>query len=111
MVNKVNTEQFNELMKEDAVLVDFSATWCGPCKMLAPIMASVSEKLAGKCKVVSVDVDESSDLAEKFGIMAVPTVILFKKGEQVVVNIFQFQKKDEKAMARKFALSKLNKIT
>ena len=57
MVNKVNTEQFNELMKEDAVLVDFSATWCGPCKMLAPIMASVSEKLAGKCKVVSVDVD------------------------------------------------------
>ena len=83
MVNKVNTEQFNELMKEDAVLVDFSATWCGPCKMLAPIMASVSEKLAGKCKVVSVDVDESSDLAEKFGIMAVPTVILFKKGEQV----------------------------
>ena len=67
MVNKVNTEQFNELMKEDAVLVDFSATWCGPCKMLAPIMASVSEKLAGKCKVVSFDVDESSDLAEKFG--------------------------------------------
>lgn len=84
MVNKVNTQEFDALMeKEGVVVVDFSATWCGPCKMLAPIMESVAEKLEGKCQIVSVDVDESSDLAQRFGIMAVPTVILFKDGKQV----------------------------
>lgn len=78
----VNTEKFNELMKEDVVVVDFFATWCGPCKMLTPVMESVAQKLEGKAKVVKVDVDESPDLAQKFGVMAVPTVIIFKKGEQ-----------------------------
>ena len=77
----VNTQEFDELMKEDAVLVDFFATWCGPCKMLTPVIESVAEKLEGKVTVVKVDVDQSSDVAQRFGIMSVPTVILFKKGE------------------------------
>ena len=68
----VNTEEFNALMNEDAVLVDFFATWCGPCKMLTPVLESI----------VKVDVDESPDLAQRFGIMSVPTMILFKKGQQ-----------------------------
>lgn len=79
----VNTEEFDALMNEDAVMVDFFATWCGPCKMLSPVMESVAEKLEGKVQVVKVDVDESPDIAQRFGIMSVPTVILFKKGEQV----------------------------
>ncbi|MBP3853521.1 MAG: thioredoxin [Erysipelotrichaceae bacterium] len=77
----VNTEEFDALMKEDAVLVDFFATWCGPCKMLSPVIESVAEKLEGKVTCVKVDVDQSSDLAQRFGIMSVPTVMLFKKGE------------------------------
>ena len=76
------TEEFNALMNEDAVLVDFFATWCGPCKMLTPVLESVANKLDGKVKIVKVDVDESSDLAQRFGIMSVPTMILFKKGQQ-----------------------------
>jgi thioredoxin 1 len=82
-MKQINTEEFNALMSEDAVLVDFSATWCGPCKMLAPVLESVANKLEGKVTIVKVDVDESPDLAHKFGIMAVPTMILFKKGQQV----------------------------
>ena len=78
----VNTEEFNALMNEDAVLVDFFATWCGPCKMLTPVLESVANKLDGKVKIVKVDVDESPDLAQRFGIMSVPTMILFKKGQQ-----------------------------
>jgi len=76
------TEEFNALMNEDAVLVDFFATWCGPCKMLTPVLESVANKLDGKVKIVKVDVDESPDLAQRFGIMSVPTMILFKKGQQ-----------------------------
>ena len=71
-----------ELMNEDAVLVDFFATWCGPCKMLTPVLESVANKLDGKVKIVKVDVDESPDLAQRYGIMSVPTMILFKKGQQ-----------------------------
>ena len=83
----VNTEEFNALMNEDAVLVDFFATWCGPCKMLTPVLESVANKLDGKVKIVKVDVDESPDLAQRFGIMSVPTMILFKKGQQAGIAI------------------------
>lgn len=79
----VNTEEFNELMNEDAVLVDFFATWCGPCKILAPVLESISKQLEGQLTIVKVDVDQSPDLASQFKIMSVPTMILFKKGQQV----------------------------
>ena len=79
----INTEEFNELMKEDLVLVDFFATWCGPCKMLAPVLESGQETLKGQVTIVKVDVDASSDLAGQFGVMAVPTMVLFKNGKQV----------------------------
>lgn len=79
----INTQEFNELMKEGTVLVDFFATWCGPCKMLSPVLESVSEKLAGKVEIVKVDVDQSPDLAMQFRVMSVPTMILFKDGKQV----------------------------
>ncbi|MGM9947122.1 thioredoxin [Floccifex sp.] len=79
----VNTEEFNALMNENLVLVDFFATWCGPCKMLAPVLEKVQETLNDKVKIVKVDVDQSPDLAAQFGVMAVPTMILFKNGKQV----------------------------
>ena len=79
----VNTQEFNELMNEKAVLVDFFATWCGPCKMLSPVLEGVAEKMKDKVKIVKVDVDRSPDLAAKFGVMSVPTMIMFKNGRQV----------------------------
>ena len=79
----VNTQEFNELMNEKAVLVDFFATWCGPCKMLSPVLEGVAEKMKDKVTIVKVDVDRSPDLAAKFGVMSGPTMIMFKNGRQV----------------------------
>lgn len=79
----VNTQEFNELMNEKAVLVDFFATWCGPCKMLSPVLEGVAEKMKDKVTIVKVDVDRSPDLAAKFGVMSVPTMIMLKNGRQV----------------------------
>lgn len=79
----INSNEFNELMNEKAVLVDFFATWCGPCKMLSPVLEGVAEKMKDKVTIVKVDVDRSPDLAAKFGVMSVPTMIMFKNGRQV----------------------------
>ena len=82
MVKKVNVQEFeNEAMKAPAAVVDFSATWCGPCRMLAPILEEISEELAGKANFYNVDVDECSGLAMGFGISSVPTVLILKNGK------------------------------
>ena len=84
MANLINSQQFNELKAQDTLLVaDFSATWCGPCKALAPILDEVGVEMAGKANVVKIDVDESEDLAIEFGIRSVPTVLFFKNGQIV----------------------------
>ena len=78
-----NVDDFEKLIKEGDVLVDFFATWCGPCKMLSPVLEGVAEKMKDKVTIVKVDVDRSPDLAAKFGVMSVPTMIMFKNGRQV----------------------------
>lgn len=79
----VNSNEFQELIKgAKPVLVDFFAAWCGPCKMLSPILEQVNENSEGKYEVVKVDVDASHDLARKYGIMSIPTMIVFKNGEE-----------------------------
>lgn len=84
MANVVNSQKFNELKAQDTLLLaDFSATWCGPCKALAPILDEVGAEFEGKANVVKIDVDESDDLAIEFGIRSVPTVLFFKNGEIV----------------------------
>jgi thioredoxin 1 len=65
------------------VLVDFSATWCGPCKQLAPIVEKIADENVGKFKVGAVDIDDSPGITQKFGVRGVPTVIVFKNGERV----------------------------
>ncbi len=62
------------------VLVDFWATWCGPCKMIAPILDELADEKVGKVKIAKVDVDNNQDLATKYGIRAIPTLLLFKGG-------------------------------
>ena len=81
-------EQLNALLNENKiVLVDFFATWCGPCKMIAPLLEQVSEAYAGKAVVAKIDVDEEPELAAQFGIESIPTVILFKDGQPMNMEV------------------------
>jgi thioredoxin 1 len=74
---------FNNLVKNNKiVLIDFFASWCGPCKMLTPIIHEIEEEMHN-IKVVKIDVDEDAELAKKFSVMSIPTVFLFKEGKQV----------------------------
>ena len=75
------------LKSELPVMVDFGATWCGPCRMIAPYMDQISDELAGKAQVAKVDVDECPGISAKYGIRNVPTVLFFKNGEIVDKNV------------------------
>ena len=88
-----NKENFDSLISNDVVLVDFFATWCGPCKMLAPVLEELSNDRS-LVKIVKVDIDESMDLAKRYGIMSVPTLLLFKDGK-LIANRVGFASKNE----------------
>lgn len=78
---ELNEENYDELINDGLVLVDFFATWCGPCRMLSPILDQVLNET--EFKLVKVDVDKHSMIAKKYGVMSIPTMILFKNGEIV----------------------------
>ena len=95
MVKKVDQSQFDEVRKSKAAVVDFSATWCGPCQMLAPIL----DELSGEVDSVdfyNVDVDENPDLAREFRIMNIPAVVALKDGQIVGQQIGFVPKEDLK---------------
>lgn len=75
----LNSNEFADAIAKGTVVVDFYADWCGPCKMLGPVMESAAEKISD-VKFYKVNVDESEDVAAKYGIMSIPTVFLFKDG-------------------------------
>ena len=82
MVKKVNSQEFaEEAMKAPVSVVDFNATWCGPCRMLAPILEDISDKYDGKVSFYSVDVDESPELAIQYRVNSVPCLVLLKDGQ------------------------------
>lgn len=80
----VNLENFEEEVNSGKVtLVDFFATWCGPCKMLGPVLEQVADEVKDTANIVKLDIDESMDLAKQFGVMSVPTMVIFKDGKEV----------------------------
>ena len=87
------------------VLVDFGATWCGPCRALAPIVEELAKEYAGKLKVATVDIDQASGVAQKFNIMSVPTLIFFKGGQAKDKVIGLKPKADLKARIDKLLLA------
>lgn len=80
----VKTDEFEEkvLKAKVPVLVDFYAEWCGPCKMAAPVLDELADEANGKYEIMKVNVDEEQDLAGKYGVMSIPTVVLFKDGKE-----------------------------
>ena len=82
MANSVCTADFNEkvINAEGLILVDFSADWCGPCKMVAPILEEIATQHKGEVTIYSLDVDENREVAVRYGIMSIPCLILFENG-------------------------------
>lgn len=80
MVNELSEKEFNEKIKEGKVLVDCYATWCGPCKMLSPIIDEVSNEVKNYT-FYKLDVDENENIAEEYGIMSIPTLLIFEDGK------------------------------
>ena len=85
MATQITTQEFQEKVLNSSVpvLVDFFATWCGPCKMMAPVLDEVSQEVGNKAAVYKIDVDQEMALAQQFNIMSVPTMIVFKGGKPV----------------------------
>ena len=97
---KITRENFeNEVMKSNIpVLIDFWAPWCGPCRMMGPIIEQLAEEYEGKAKVGKVNVDEEGELSQAFGVMSIPTIVLVKDGKVVKQAVGARPKADVEAM-------------
>ena len=80
MVKQINGDEFKEVIKEGKTVVDLFATWCGPCKMLSPVLDEISEEIT-TTKFYKIDVDDNEDIAREYKVMSIPTVLVFKDGE------------------------------
>ncbi len=80
---EATSSDFDATIAEGVTMVDFWAPWCGPCRMIAPVVEELAEDFDGKAKIVKVNTDEEQDIAVKYGVRSIPTIIFFKDGQQV----------------------------
>ncbi|MCI5937007.1 MAG: thioredoxin [Eubacterium sp.] len=92
MVNKIQNNDFSKVLEEKIALVDFSATWCGPCQMLAPVLEELSEEM--DVPFYAVDADENMNLVQQYRVINIPAVMIFKNGEKVAEQV-GFQPKEQ----------------
>lgn len=83
LIKQFNDDNFDAEIAHGVVLVDFYADWCGPCRMLAPVIEDLAQEMKGKVTVAKVDTDQSVSVASKYEVTSIPTLILFKNGEPV----------------------------
>ena len=96
MTEQINAADWQAKVLDSAepVLVDFFATWCGPCKMMAPVIDEVAAEKAGSAKVYKIDIDDNMEIAQKYGVMSIPTFIVFKNGEPAAKTLGAQPKED-----------------
>ena len=89
MATQITDQNFAELVQnsEKPVMIDFWAEWCGPCKMIAPSLEEISTEMGDKVKIAKVNMDENPDLAAKYGVRSIPTLLMFKGGEPVAIQV------------------------
>ncbi|WP_445489567.1 thioredoxin [Niallia sp. 03133] len=92
-ISHATDQNFQTETGTGVVLADFWAPWCGPCKMIAPVLEELDAEIGDKVKIVKIDVDENQESAAKFGVMSIPTLLVFKDGE-VVDKVVGFQPKE-----------------
>jgi thioredoxin 1 len=92
MIKHVGESEFNEEVKNGVVVVDFYADWCGPCKMIAPVLEEVDKELSDKVTFLKVDVDSNQRLAQEYGITSIPSIIFFKDGIKKEMHVGFLQK-------------------
>ena len=92
-ITHVTDQTFSAETSSGLVLSDFWAPWCGPCKMIAPVLEEIDAEMGNQVKIVKLDVDENQETAARFGVMSIPTLLIFKNGE-VVDKVIGFQPKE-----------------
>lgn len=102
MVKKLNAAEFEAAVSSGVVVVDFSATWCGPCKMLAPVLEELSDEMDGQANFFNVDVDECQNLAVSYGIMNIPAVVVFKDGKKQEMSVGFKPKESMSELVKKY---------
>ncbi len=94
LVAYVQESEFDSLLSQEAVVVvDFTATWCGPCRLISPLMDQLAEEFKGRAKVVKVDIDNNKPIFKKFGLRSIPAVLIFKNGEltETIVGVSPYE--------------------